>query len=187
MSRVMTFSRTYPAYHPKAGQPTHFVEKVIQSLDLPDYKKSTLIDLYAEKIPSTEEQFLSGAGNPLYPHMPKHHTIRAGHRWKVGDWFSPRVWGNDINPKTGKIGPYHSKMIAFAPDIQVKKVWDFSIILGAICIGDWHMSGEHEGHHEMVERLAENDGLEKSDLITWFKYPKPFDGQIICWNESIKY
>lgn len=31
MSRVITFSRTYPSYHPKAGQPTYFVEKVMNS------------------------------------------------------------------------------------------------------------------------------------------------------------
>jgi hypothetical protein len=28
MSRVLTFSRVFPAYHPKAGQPTGFVEKI---------------------------------------------------------------------------------------------------------------------------------------------------------------
>jgi hypothetical protein len=28
MSRVITFSRTYPAYHPKAGQQTYFAEKI---------------------------------------------------------------------------------------------------------------------------------------------------------------
>jgi hypothetical protein len=31
--KVITFSRTYPSYHPKAGQPTYFVEKVWSSLD----------------------------------------------------------------------------------------------------------------------------------------------------------
>lgn len=174
MSKVMTFSRTYPAYHPKAGQPTYFVEKIVKSL-------------HWER-PHPPVDIRSGFDIDIYLNVePKHHTIRAGHRWKVCDWFSPRVWGDDINPKTGRSGPYHSKMITFAPDIQVKKVWDFSIILGVICIGDWHLDGETEGHHELVERLAVNDGLSKDDLIAWFKYPKPFDGQIICWNESIEY
>lgn len=58
---------------------------------------------------------------------PKGHTVRAGHRFKPGDIVSLRVWGNDVNPKSGRSGPYHSKQIIIAPDIQVKKTWDFEI------------------------------------------------------------
>lgn len=34
MARVITFSRKFPSYHPKAGQPTHFVEQILNSFDL---------------------------------------------------------------------------------------------------------------------------------------------------------
>jgi hypothetical protein len=99
--RVITFSRTFPGYHPQAGKQTFFVEKVLKSIywNKNDYKEIDQPDgldfdlgIYIES-------------------DPKHHTIRAGHRWKEGDWFSPRVW-------SGK--PYNSKQIQFAPDIQLK-------------------------------------------------------------------
>lgn len=32
MAKVITFSRQFPSYHPKAGQPTYFVEKVLRSV-----------------------------------------------------------------------------------------------------------------------------------------------------------
>ncbi|MGL4598529.1 MAG: hypothetical protein ACRCYO_13510 [Bacteroidia bacterium] len=32
MAKVITFSRVFPAHHPKKGQPTHFVEKVWANL-----------------------------------------------------------------------------------------------------------------------------------------------------------
>jgi hypothetical protein len=31
MSKVITFSRVFPSYHPKKGQPTYFVEKLYKS------------------------------------------------------------------------------------------------------------------------------------------------------------
>lgn len=112
MSKVITFSRFFPAYHPKAGQPTYFVEKIWQSLGGPTHDHAMA---FAER-PGDYTSSIAW-GYRMVDGI-KHHTIRAGHRWKEGDWFSPRVW-------SGK--PYRSKMIQFAPDIQVKKVWDFDI------------------------------------------------------------
>lgn len=176
----MTFSRTYPAYHPKAGQPTHFVEKVWKSIGRPH---SNFV------YPELLNTWISFDDTVI----PKHHTIRAGHRWKVGDWFRPVVWGNDINPKSGRSGPYQSKMITFAPDAQVKKTWDFDID-GT----DFFIDGRHQyaltGDGFDFQKLAANDGLHHVDLHDWFtmspdfkKKGLHFDGQIICWNESIEY
>lgn len=67
--RVITFSRFFPKTHPRAGEPTHFVQKILHSLLPPGYK------------PATE------LGYPA-----KFHTIRKGNRWKVGDQFSARIW-----------------------------------------------------------------------------------------------
>jgi hypothetical protein len=164
--KVITFSRTYPSYHPKAGQPTYFVEKVWSSLDKLGFPKLNSIseDLVPDSILSRLEDF-----------QPKHHTIRAGHRWKEGDWFSPRVW-------SGK--PYASKMIQFAPDIQVKKTWDF-LLEDDGCI---FINGElyaYPNSDFALQPLASNDGLEVVDMMNWFN--EPLDGQIICWNESINY
>jgi hypothetical protein len=100
MSRVITFSRYFPAHHPRCGESTYFVEKIWASLE------TSFLDQLAD------EDRIFNPRLSLDVFAPKHHTIRAGHRFKAGDWFSPRVW-------SGK--PYNSKQIQFAPDIQVKK------------------------------------------------------------------
>lgn len=167
MSRVLTFSRTYPSYHPRAGQPTYFVEQFQNCLC------SIGIALYHGIDPPMD--FLESL-TPLMVGY-KHHTIRAGHRWKAGDWFSPRVW-------SGK--PYNSKQITFAPDIQVKKTWDFAITVSKKKEPIW-LDREQIGA-DTVGAIARADGLSFVDFMHWFKYPgTPFDGQIICWNESINY
>ena len=178
MSKVITFSRTYPSYHPKAGQPTYFVEKVQGSL----YHQRVDLSAYLKD----PDMFMR---NNWFDKTPKHHTVRAGHRWKAGDWFSPRVW-------SGK--PYRSKMIQFAPDIQVKKTWDFEMKMVRV-------NGQLDLHGFVNRNLidgpkrpaliAANDGLELQDFTDWFckKGQKfivglpIFDGQIIAWNESIEY
>lgn len=109
----------------------------------------------------------------------KHHTIRAGHRWKPGDRFSPRVW-------SGK--PYVSKQIIIAPDIEVKKVWNFEISENRYSLGhDKSVCNEMDFGNERICRIAMNDGLTLFDFREWFQFPKPFSGQIICWNEDIEY
>lgn len=119
MSRVLTFSRTFPSYHPRKGEPTFFVEKIFTDLFLQhDIDNSNM-----------DEPLLENEIKNYYTKTwePKGHTIRSGNRWKVGDYFSPRVWGDDINPKSGKKGAYHSKQIIIAPAIEVKKVWNIRI------------------------------------------------------------
>jgi hypothetical protein len=97
---------------------------------------------------------------------------------------SLRVW-------SGK--PYRSPQIEFA---QVKvECYDFEVeILGpdyaAILIDGEVFYEETTGMKTQVEAfetLAENDGLTVKDLKAWFKFPKEFQGQIICWNENITY
>lgn len=108
---------------------------------------------------------------------PKYHTIRAGHRWKVGDKFSPRQW-------SGKA--YRSKQVIIGPDIEIKKTWRVSVINRSIYIEGAPVTTY------TIERLAINDGLSFADLLHWFmplkKNPAPdWHGQIICWNEKIEY
>ncbi len=190
MSKVITFSRQFPSYHPKVGEPTFFVEKFWNSVtkDRPHF----LMSYYA--ICNFNEKMEESAKPLLWDFWKttkkadevteaKHHTIRAGHRFKVGDKFSPRVWGNDINPKSGKSGPYHSKQIIIAPDIEVKKVWDFDKDLLS---KNFILNGKEISPDYLMD-VAKNDGLELADLLLWFKYPKPFEGQVICWNEKLTY
>jgi hypothetical protein len=171
MSKVITFSRVFPGYHPRAGEQTYFVEKIWKSF----YNKGTglpldfhsYVDAYIETGLIEHSSFESHV--TLYDRInPKHHTIRAGHRFKAGDWFSPRVWSGT---------PYRSKQIQFAPDIQVKKTWDF------------YRDSYQWDAPAAIEIMAKNDGLSIVDFIDWFQLAKgnQFVGQIICWNESINY
>ncbi len=162
MARVITFSRVFPVYHPRKGQDTNFVEQIWNSLNelkLPVPKNKELPDDFMWSI------------LPLSNFGSKHHTVRAGNRWKVGDKFSPRVW-------SGK--PYASKQIVIAPDIELKKVWNIS----------YNPIQEHDFRIEGVRytnqwQLAINDGLGVIDFKRWFN--PPFTGQILCWNENINY
>jgi len=177
MSRVITFSRTFPAYHPRKGEPTYFVEKIWNAIE------SNSFAISYEKIcvwnPELNPDILWPFWKSIqlgYSSMEqKHHTIRSGNRWKVGDKFSPRVW-------SGK--PYSSKQIIIAPDIEIKKVWEFEISGSEIRIDDNIYDGMNM---DILEKLAKNDGLSWTDLLCWFEYPKPFTGQIICWSDSVNY
>lgn len=158
MSKVITFSRVFPKYHPKAGQPTYFVEKLLSSINYKYYDE--------------DRQF-----NPrlsVDSFEPKNHTIRNGNRWKVGDKFSPRVW-------SGK--PYNSKQIIIAPDIEIVKVWDIGLRVRGdfkeLYCNDCDLTGTS------IYEIAKNDGLSVADLFSWFD--KPFEGQIICWNNNVNY
>jgi hypothetical protein len=183
--KVLTFSRTYPSYHPKKGQETFFEYKIARSL----YDCKLIDD-------SLDPKFHDLLSMIAYGHPPKHHTIRAGHRFKAGDWFRPVVWGDDINPKSGRKGPYNSKQITFAPPIQVKKTWDFEMDELGVCSiakpGDQQIY-TFEYEEDMDDLIAKNDGLQPEDFYWWFsrspdfKKNDGFQGQIICWSDSIEY
>jgi len=169
MSRVITFSRTFPSYHPKAGEQTDFVQKIWKSIGVAQNQG----ELY--KLGIKADSFLQ-----LPEYSPKHHTVRAGHRWKVGDKFSPRVW-------SGK--PYNSPQIIIAPDIEIKQIYDFE--MNDDC--EYYINGKRYSGDELA-KVAKNDGLSIIDFGCWFagksvasSKRNPFDGQIICWSEKIKY
>ena len=195
MSKVITFSTKFPSYHPKAGQPTNFVEKIWESLDKNYYSTSEVTFNMVHSLTGGDESFIQEFFNTLsVQHLsPKHHTIRSGNRWKVGDRFSPRVWGNDVNPKSGRSGPYHSKQIIIAPDIEIKKIWDFEMDLnGVYSIDGKYILGEFNEDEAVEIQLAKNDGFSNpADMFDWFmpnyNKPKSFRGQIICWNENVNY
>lgn len=185
MSKVLTFSRVFPSYHPRTGQPTNFVEKIWKAF------VDTSPSLALEKhYPDMIDIFDVGIFEKCNK---KFHTIRGGHRFKAGDMFSPRVWGADVNPVSGRRGPYHSKQIIIAPDIRVEKTWDIEIVRdkGVVKID---ITGEDGVTHDAVWNLfAANDGLSDADIQSWFllspsfKKSGIFSGQIICWDSSINY
>jgi len=206
MSKVITFSTKFPAYHQNAGQPTLFVEKLLKSL-YPDttYFMAICKDCGYQGVSCTLQDGspIADTGDFDDPSCPKccgeniqdhpsidmgyylerddvfakGHTIRAGKRFKPGDKFSPRMWSGV---------PYNSKQLILAPDIEVVKTWDFGIDSNTnIYIRNvkTHMSNGQAD----LKKVASNDGLSVDDFLSWFKYPKPFEGQIICWDTKIEY
>ena len=174
MSKVRTFSRYFPKEHPKAGQPTFFVEKI--------YKCLYLMKVVPKEI---VESFNFGIMNDKKV-SPKLHTIRKGKHFKDGDLFSPRIW-------TDK--PYCSKQISIAADIKLEKVFDFKIEIDkdyiCVLIDNYPFYEENSTmvtQVEALETLAKNDGLSIEDFKSWFKWGKEtFDGQILCWSKSVEY
>jgi len=157
MAKVIIFSRKFPSSHPRKGEETYFVEKFWNSVGVPEKCDIGPLNILAG---------LSGVA--------KHHTIRAGSRWKVGDMFSPRVWADK---------PYRSKQIIIGPDIEIKKIWNIRIYA-------YYLKGlviSWQGSEFDIDKVAANDGLSTDDFIDWFEKSIPFNGQIICWNENINY
>lgn len=171
MAKVITLSRNFLQGHPKAGQPTWFIEKFWKSLYGTGINIQNGVECYQKSFP---ERYIDEEN--IHNHSPKHHTIRPGSRFKTGDKASIRCW-------SGK--PYRSKQLILAPDVEVD-CFDFQIIAT-----DGEPQIFIDGLPLVIDaslpNLAQNDGLTIEDFKAWFKYPSNFDGQIICWNKNIKY
>jgi hypothetical protein len=188
MNKEIKFARVYPCFHPKKGEPTGFIEKFLQGAlkkhvyDSPISMLLTLNPKFGWKNEDRGDLIVLGGSLDFEDVEPKYHTIRENKRWKEGDYFTPKVW-------SGR--PFWSTPIIIAPDIRVERTWDFEVtsnhqmrINGKLF---WSaIKGSHE-EEKKIENLPQNDGLEVRDLLAWFKWPKPFKGQIVCWNEDIRY
>lgn len=173
--KVLTISRHFPKGHPKSGEPTWFVEKIWNCFREEDF--------------SLPDRFIAGCDNyatllkddehltAIKIREMKHHTLRSGNRWQVGDTASLRIWLDK---------PYRSKQIEFA-QVEVKKVWPVTIIFDDV-FNPIYTSDRLLPTCE----VAKNDGLECDDFAKWFAiHPKKegsiFQGQIICWSHEIDY
>ena len=178
MSKVITFSTQFPSYHPKKGHPTYFVEKFLKSNGITynecvhEHSGHSFWSLNIDKEEIVDDFIKFNFSDP-FDYEAKNHTIRAGKRFKAGMYFSPRIW-------SGR--PYFSKTITIAPDTLIVKTYDFEIKEGGYIFIDNKMVQSWD-----YDIIAKNDGLSQDDLMAWFKYPKPFSGQIIIWNKDLKY
>lgn len=183
MKKQVTFSRKFPASHPRAGQLTHFVEAILSGLPLE--LREGFFDAYSiEWNALLDDAYFMRDGE-----SPKYHTIRAGKNWKVGDILIPCVWSLDGGRFTKG-----NKKIQFAPELEIVKVWDIEIEIEyrempevkdiqAIYI---RFDGMVMGVSQV--RLAENDGLTYKDFRDWFMMDKKsFSGQVLCWNKDVEY
>jgi len=178
MARVITVSRFFPQYHPRKGEPTLFIEKIYASM---------ADNIEGFQIPNDANDYWDF--HEYYNcTSPKHHTIRKGKRWKTGDKASIRIWGDDVNPKSGRKGAYHSKQISIAPDVEVI-VFDFEIKNDEA--DNLSIYIDHKFYCQIGDKysklVAKNDGLNLEDLKAWFKFPCEFSGQIISFNKNLNY
>ena len=109
---------------------------------------------------------------------PKLHTIRQGKKHKVGDRIKPMVWAGRPYNKTVE-GLWK---IQFAPPLELVEVYDFELKDGLFFINNELYA--YNSSIEALDKLAMNDGLFQGDLLEWFRYPKDFSGQIICWGHA---
>lgn len=163
-------SRSFPKGHPKAGQPTFIVERILNSI----HNGQMSLDNICHDLKEFINDFELIANE-----RQKHHTIRAGNRFKPGDIVSLRVWSDK---------PYRSKQIEFA-QVEIKKTWTIEI---AIKNGGMTTIINGDEHLFVIDELAKNDGLSLADFFDLFNiHPKKkgevFRGQIICWDDSVEY
>lgn len=159
-------SRYFPKGHIRESDPTYFVEKLWESVGLPD----NAMDLADEYM-----NFMRKDSSEIWP---KHHTIRSGNKVKVGDFIQFFVWSEK---------PYKSKQIVIGNPIEVKKVWDFEIkwYFGLIEYCEILIDGKKQLN---LGKIGANDGLSFEDFKSWFgNFEKPFEGQILAWDENIEY
>lgn len=180
--------------HPKEGENTMFVEKVLNCLGINytnNFYFETLVGLNKSKLENgilTEDDLLRFQAS-LYPFCEdcKGHTIREKNHFNAGDFVKLAVWSDVPNTKNGRVGAYHSPQIIIAPDVEVKKVWEFEISGLTVLINNTPINSIK------TREIANNDGLDMIEFRDWFcdspdfKKGKVFQGQIICWNDSINY
>lgn len=202
MKQIMV-SRVFQQTHPRKGQETLFIEKVLKSLqpdatyymcqcekcgwmgmsyacagggqiaDTGDYDDPLCPKCFSNRL--NEPDTLPDLGYYLNKDgvFPKHHTIRAGKRWKTGDKAVLKVWSDK---------PYRSKTIQITPPLELV-VYDIEID----AFGDAIIDGKYFHDAELV---AKNDGLSFVDWSYWFDFGcigKTFSGQLLCWNKKIIY
>lgn len=157
MAKEIMISRNFLQGHPMAGEETFFVEKIWEAL--------WIIGVKAPRLLEGLEIHKNNCIQRCY--IPKLHTIRKGHRFKVGDKVILKVW-------SGK--PYRSKKIAISPEIEIKKIYSFEII------GSDYILNDEILDLASLRVLAQNDGLSSDDFENWFNVDE-FDGQVICWGD----
>jgi len=179
----MSFSRQFPAYHKRKGEPTYFVEKILTEIGI-RFLENDYLEMLCKLNPSISRPFLKKFQNSLTSQevCAKKHTIRSlSKQMQIGDKILPVCWAGR---------PYHKTkegfwQIVFAPEIEVKHAWDLS-----------QNVLDYLYENALMVDFSKNDGLTYDDLILWLKLPKQEESwkfsvnnnyQIICWDEKLKY
>lgn len=177
-------SRFFPANHPRAGEPTHFIEKICLSLlELDLISTSRTVEI-ARAIGSdliTDLYSLRSLNVPS-----KVHTIRATGK-------KPIESGDSIQFFSWRGAPYRSPWLVLLPPIPIVKTWPFQME-PRLWLDECQFKMNSESAQHLVGQIARNDGLKTIDFAEWFcgsamadSKRKPFTGSILCWDERINY
>jgi len=180
MPRQIKFNRKFPEKHISEGEPTYFVEKILNSLGI-DYRDadkiiSHLCVLNTKALMKGKLNFdiISKFIKSLNPGITdcKNHTIRDSKIYKEGDTISLAVWSDKA---------YRSSPIIFA-ETKIEKVVPITIVTNDkhIFVKDTTFYDESYSNY-MLPALSKNDGLTPEQFKSWFK--EPFIGNIIMWKE----
>lgn len=170
MKRTTMFSTHFPAYHPRKGEPTFFVEKIISGLvknNIPGYTTETIKSLRDIGVLDILE---------LTAVDPKGHTIRNGRRYSPGDFMVMKIWSGI---------PYRSTQITLGPPVMITNTWNLDVV-GEMFIFDHHVINRSD----IILKMASHDGLSAVDFFHWFEpvgKKERWKGQIIAWDQSISY
>ena len=176
-------SRVFPKSHPRAGEPTYFMSKILLNFDLMVFAHEDGVERPSKSCYGTKMacEIVKQDFNP------KPHTIRGSYElWKkradkinAGEAvLSLRQWSGE---------PYKSKQIEF---MQLEKIG-----VERVKITHWKPPAWDENKSIQKQcvvnlirpvppsQLAKNDGLSYSDFDAWF--PNDFDGCIIHFTDHI--
>lgn len=162
MAKVITFSVTFPAYHPRKGEHTNFIMNVRK-----------------------------GYSSRIHDYQPdedaKHHTIRNGNRWKKGDFCSLRYWID--KPYCSKQQQMFENDVELIEVYKIKIGKDFETISleNNTNFEIYTQFSFNRNVNELIKQLAKNDGLSVQDFKDWFAKSLPFKGQILVFGKDPEY
>jgi hypothetical protein len=174
----ISISRTLPATHPRAGEPTNFQQKILNTFYDMHCLQSRSVDVSWEALKT-----LGNYSNLDSTLGYKPHTIRGMYTasgklaHKAGDKLDMFSWSGL---------PYRSSPITWARGVEIVRTVEVFILSWTdIRVGDKVYIGT-DACTTIIQHLAANDGLTVPDFKAWFapqlKKPKPM--QILIWDDS---
>lgn len=157
---VLMVSEVFPKSHKKSGENTEFLNKIITGL-----KKHTL------------------RGNYLY-WKKRFKKIDKGEACLV-----IKVWGTEVNKKSGRSGPYHSSPVEVMrltkkDGIGLEKL-EFLRDKDGIPRLDYPLINNNK--QPPIQSIAHNDGLSYEDFKEWFKKYNISDPLAIIHFQDYRY
>lgn len=155
----LTLSQTFPATHPRQGEPTYFYEK---------YRNARLL----------AAGMCIGYSVPLGQPHKKLHTIRANYPFWAKRFEKINAGEAVLSVRQWSGKPYRSKMIEIArltkdDGIGIQKLKFASDRDGCQCWWNFSIDGRYCHYDTKADyvpnELAENDGLSYKDWQDWFR------------------